>query len=125
MPRTEVVFFCHSDGSCPFLHWLDLLSEDVQNKCMVRIERLAERGYELRRPEADLLRDGIYELRASREGIHYRILYFFHKQRAVIWNGIVKESKVPEVHIVRALKAKQLFEQDATKHTFTVEEDEQ
>jgi hypothetical protein len=124
MPRTEVVFFCNSDGSCPFLQWLDLLPEEVQNKCMVRIERLQERGYELRRPEADLLRDGIYELRASRQGVNYRILYFFHKQKAVIWNGIVKEARVPEAQIERALRAEQLYENDPTKHTFTVEEDE-
>lgn len=32
----------------------------------VRIEQLAEMGYELRRPAADFLRDGIYELRANK-----------------------------------------------------------
>lgn len=123
MPRTEVVFFCNSDGSCPFLQWFAILKdENVENKCMVKIERLIERGYELRRPEADILRDGIYELRPSRQGIHYRILYFFHKQKAVIYTGLVKESKVPEIHIERALKAKQLFEADPKKHTY--EEDE-
>jgi hypothetical protein len=34
-------------------------------KCRERIRRLAELGYELRRPHADFLRDGIYELRAK------------------------------------------------------------
>jgi hypothetical protein len=118
MPRTEVLFFANSDGSCPFLQWFDLLPREVQNKCTVRIERLVERGFELRRPEADLLRDGIYELRASREGIHYRMLYFFHKQKAVIWTGIIKESKVPSVSIERAIKAKELYEQNPDKHTY-------
>ncbi|MGO9257708.1 MAG: type II toxin-antitoxin system RelE/ParE family toxin [Bryobacteraceae bacterium] len=33
-------------------------------------------GRELRRPEADFLRDGIYELRVSLRGVHFRILYF-------------------------------------------------
>ena len=125
MPQTEVNFFCNSDGSCPFLQWLELLPREAQNKCLVRVERLIERGHELRRPEADLLRDGIHELRASRNGVHYRILYFFHKQKAIIWTGIVKESSVPSAQIERALKAKLLYESNPTKHTFAIEENEQ
>jgi hypothetical protein len=31
---------------------------------------------------ADYLRDGIYELRPTFGGIHYRILYFFHGHEA-------------------------------------------
>jgi len=55
------------------------------------VERLRDLGHELRRPEADLLRDGIYELRASLQGIHYRILYFFHGAvAAVVAHGIVE-----------------------------------
>lgn len=123
MPKTEVVFFANSDGSSPFLQWFHLLPPDAQVKCMVKIERLTERGYELRRPEADLLRDGIYELRASRQSIHYRMLYFFHNHRAVIWMGIIKESKVPDVQIERAIKAKQLFESAPTKHTYVEDND--
>ncbi|MEH1871881.1 type II toxin-antitoxin system RelE/ParE family toxin [Nostoc sp.] len=41
------------------------------------MEQLAEYGFELRRPAADLLRDGIYELRAKHVRVQYRILYFF------------------------------------------------
>ncbi len=123
MPKTEVVFFANSDKSCPFLQWFQLLPPDVQDKCYVKIERLAERGFELRRPEADLLRDGIYELRASRQGIHYRMLYFFHKHRAIIWTGIVKESKVPDLQINRAIEAKKLFESSPTKHTYIEDND--
>ena len=32
--------------------WLDGLHVKAQDKCTVRIERLAERGHEMRRPEA-------------------------------------------------------------------------
>ena len=39
---------------------------------------LAAFGHELHRPIADSLRDGIYELRASHQGIPYRILYFLY-----------------------------------------------
>ncbi|MCG3196566.1 MAG: hypothetical protein GHCLOJNM_01042 [bacterium] len=54
MPRTRVVFFAQK-GKAPLLEWLDEQSEKVQDKCLVRIERLAELGYELRSPEADFL----------------------------------------------------------------------
>jgi hypothetical protein len=37
-------------------------------QCYLRLERLREMGHELRRPEADFLRDGIYELRVSLGG---------------------------------------------------------
>jgi hypothetical protein len=40
----------------------------------------------------DYLRDDIYELRASHQGIHYRMLYFFHGTAAIIVShGLIKE----------------------------------
>ena len=50
MPVTTVVFFADEEGACPLLVWLDWLPSKVQDKCIVRIERLAELGHELRRP---------------------------------------------------------------------------
>ena len=62
----------------------------------MRLERLHELGHELRRPEADLLRDGIYELRVALQGMNYRMLYFFHGREAVVVShGIIKERVVP------------------------------
>jgi hypothetical protein len=65
MPKTTVILYCEEDGSCPFLEWLDDLPANAQAKCLLRVERLRDLGHELRRPEADILRDGVYELRAS------------------------------------------------------------
>jgi hypothetical protein len=53
MPKTKVVFYREDDGSVPILEWLDSLQPKALDKCAVRIERLAELGHELRRPEAD------------------------------------------------------------------------
>lgn len=86
---------------------------------MVKIERLRELGHELRRPEADLLRSGIYELRIGREGINYRILYFFQGRiAAILAQGLVKEREVPDRDIRLALERKRLFEQDPDAHTY-------
>jgi len=84
MPRTKVVFFREKDGTVPLLDWLDSLPKKAQAKCIARLERLALLGHELRRPEADLLRDGIHELRVGLQGINYRMLYFFYGQAATV-----------------------------------------
>ncbi|MEX0612878.1 MAG: type II toxin-antitoxin system RelE/ParE family toxin [Pirellulales bacterium] len=118
MPQTEVLIFAEEDGSAPLLVWLDEQDSKVQDKCQVRIERLAELGHELRRPEADYLREGVYELRIRFRSVNYRILYFFHARGAVLSHGITKERAVPDKEIDRALRNKSLFDQDPDKHTY-------
>lgn len=119
MPETEVLIFAESDGSSPFLIWLDKQPPKVQDKCIVFIERLEEYGYELRRPQADYLSDGIYELRIKRQKTNYRILYFFHENRAVISHGFMKQrDKVPEKEIEIAIKNKTKFLTNPEKHTY-------
>ncbi len=118
MPKTDVLFYADVDGSCPLLRWLDGQSEKVQLKCTVRIERLAELGHELRRPEADFLRDGIHELRARRSHVNYRMLYFFHDHRAVITHGLTKEGKVPEEEIDLAVERMKRFARDPARYTY-------
>lgn len=122
MPKVQVVFYQEAEGSVPVLDWLDTLQPKAQDKCLVKIERLQELGHELRRPEADLLRDGIYELRVGLQGINYRILYFFHgKVAAVLAHGLVKERAVPSRDIDEAVKRKQRFERDPGTHTYQEE----
>ena len=100
------------------LSWLDTLPTKAQDKCRVRIERLKELGHELRRPEADLLRDGIHELRVNLQGINYRMLYFFHGNvAAVLSHGAVKEGIVPPREIEHAIERKRRFEQNVARHT--------
>ena len=122
MPTIRVVFYQETVGSAPVLEWLDTLPPKAQDKCRVKIERLQDLGHELRRPEADLLRDGIYELRVGLQGINYRILYFFHgKVAAVLAHGLVKDRVVPPRAIDEAIKRKQRYEQDPGAHTYQEE----
>ena len=119
MPKTRVVLYRDVDGSCPFLKWFSELPAKVQDKCYLRLERLREMGHELRRPEADFLRDGIYELRVGLRGVHHRILYFFHGAiAAVVSHGLVKEQVVPSKEIDRAMERKKQFEADPPRHTY-------
>ncbi|MGC1341074.1 MAG: type II toxin-antitoxin system RelE/ParE family toxin [Candidatus Binataceae bacterium] len=119
MPKTQLVFYREADGTVPVLEWFDSLPARAQDKCMIRIQRLAELGHEIRRPEADLLRDGIHELRVGLQHLNYRILYFFHwRVAAVLAHGLTKEARVPESAIDMALTRKRRFEQDPRLHTF-------
>jgi len=77
MPQTELLLYQEEDGAVPLLEWLDGLTQKARDKCLVKLERLAELGHELRRPEVDFLRDGIYELRVGLNHVNYRMLYFF------------------------------------------------
>ena len=42
MPETEVVLFAEANGTCSLINWLDSLPSKVQDKCIVRVERLAK-----------------------------------------------------------------------------------
>jgi len=117
--RTRVVFYKDDDGTAPFLDWLDGLEDKARDKCVVKIERLAAMGHELRRPESDLLRDGIYELRTKRGHVQYRILYFFHgNAAAVVSHGLTKEQAVPGREIDRAVERRNKFLCSPARHTW-------
>jgi len=122
VPRAEVHFYLSDDGTVPVLDWLRQLQQRDRRgyaKCLVRIQRLAEEGYALRRPEADYLRDGIYELRARQGHVNYRILYFFHGQNVVILaHAMTKEREVPDAEIERARRRKAEFEENPTLHLY-------
>ncbi len=119
MPNVAVVLYLEDAETVPVLDWLDRLPVKAQDKCRVRIERLRDLGHEPRRPEADYLRDGIYELRVGLGGMNYRMLYFFHSRvAAVLAHGLVKEREVPPREIEEAIRKKQRFELDPERHTF-------
>jgi len=118
MPPVAVLFYREGDGTVPLLEWLDGLKSKALVKCRVKIERLRDLGNELRRPEADYLRDGIYELRVGLEGQNYRMLYFFWGNTAVVMTqGLVKERVVPVKEIERAIERKKKFERNPELHT--------
>jgi phage-related protein len=119
VPITRVVLYREEDGLCLFLDWFNELPVKVQDKAYLRLERLREMGHELRRPEADFLRDGIYELRISLRGVHHRILYFFHGTfAAVVSHGLIKEQLVPPKEIDRAAERRKRFEANPQRHTY-------
>ena len=119
-----IVFFKDCDASVPVKKWLDdeVARRDLRiaAKCRVRINLLKEQGHALRRPYADYLRDGIYELRIAYGTVNYRILYFFHGdgKAVVLAHGLTKEDVVPDKDIDLAVQRKSVFESDPERHTY-------
>jgi hypothetical protein len=127
MPATHVIFYAEQDES-PFLAWLDEQQEKVQDKIFDAIARLEQLGYELRRPEAEYLRDDIYELRVKKGHVNYRPLYFFDDakdragrvtlRRAVIAHGCTKEGRVEARDIDLAAKRRKQYLANRAAHTY-------
>ena len=129
MPSIHVVFYQEQEGDAPVVDWLRELRQTNAKaflKCRAAIARLALLGHELRRPEADLLRDGIHELRVRLGSVNCRLLYFFHGQTvSVVAHGLTKEAAVPAADIKRAMIRKAAFATNPTTHTFRGEIDDE
>lgn len=122
MPRTEVrLFRAAANGSVPIQEWLAVLQvrePRAYYKCLERILLLSNHGSELRRPHADILRDGIRELRFRVGTVQYRVLYAFCGANvAFLSHGLTKEDAVPDAEIDLAVKRKKLVEGDPDKYT--------
>lgn len=119
MPKIETVYYLDDERSCPLLDWFDDLQDKAKIKCIVRIECLAEKDHELRRPLADYLRDDIYELRVALQHLQYRMLYFFHEGKAIISHGCTKnDEKRFDKEIKIAIKHRNKYIKDPYKHTY-------
>ncbi|HLD28863.1 MAG TPA: type II toxin-antitoxin system RelE/ParE family toxin [bacterium] len=80
-------------------------------KIMTFLTLLEERGPNLPRPYADLLKDGIHELRIRLSGDQIRILYFFcYRNYIVLTRAFMKTSeRVPTHEIENARKCRSDF----------------
>ncbi len=114
MANVAMHLFREADGDVPFLEWFEALPEKAKYKCRARLQRLKEMGNELRRPEADYLQDGVYELRFK----YQRVLYFFHGRSVVVLShGLQKEKAVPPKEIDQAVARMNCFASDPELHS--------
>jgi len=120
MAKTDVLIYQDADGRVPLLDWLDGLPVKARDKCIVRVELLAQMGHDLRRPHCDLLEQGVFELRARLGSVNYRILYAFVGHHVVLLShGCTKERAVPKTEINQALRNLEQFRKDPKAHTCT------
>ena len=99
-----VYYFVDKDDAIPVKEFINSLIEKEQAKVYAYITELKKQGNNLRRPMADYLEDGIYELRPKDN----RIFYFFYLcDRAVLVHAIKKHvKKILESDLRLCLKRK-------------------
>lgn len=99
-----VYYFVDEDGCRPVKKFIDSLTYKEQAKVYAYIAELKNQGNNLRRPMADYIRDGIYELRPRDN----RIFYFFYlRDMAVLVHAIKKHVKrIPENDLKLCIKRK-------------------
>jgi hypothetical protein len=97
----KVIYYSGHDGSMPVEKYIDNLSIREQAKTLAFIGLLEEKGPNLPRPYADLLDDGIHELRIKLSGTQVRILYFFCYQNIIVLTNVFDKhsDKVPKEQI--------------------------
>ncbi len=98
MNKKWSILFCDPFCSpCPATEFLESCKPAQQIKVLHFLELLEEAGPTLPRPYADLLREGIHELRIKLSGDQVRLLYFFCFETFIVLYRALKKhtSAVP------------------------------
>jgi phage-related protein len=100
----NIFYYDKTDGSSPVKDYIDALPLRERVKTLAFIGLLETRGPDLPRPYADLLKDGIHELRIKLTGTQVRILYFFCYQNTIVLSNIFRKHTdvVPKSEIILA-----------------------
>ena len=97
----HVIYFFDKSDAKPVEEYIDSLSTSERAKVAAFVSLLEDKGPNLQRPYADLLKDGIHELRLKLKGTQVRILYFFCYQNIIVLTNVFDKhtSEVPEAEI--------------------------
>jgi len=107
----SVYYFVDERGRNPVKEFIKELSFDERAKAFAYIGELKKQGNNLRRPLADYLGHGIYELRPKANRIFY---FFFLKDSAVLIHAIRKKvDKIPPKDLEVCIKRKSIVEERA------------
>lgn len=100
----NVCFFVDEKGDNPVRQFIETLPDKEQAKIAAYVSELRIQGHNLRRPLADYLGDGIYELRPKSNRVFY---FFFLKDNAVLVHAIKKKTnKIPKEDLALCLRRK-------------------
>ena len=109
--KWHITYYSKQDGSKPVEKYLKELPINERAKTLAFIEFLGEKGPNLHRPYADLLEDGIHELRIKLTGTQVRVLYFFCYQNIIVLTNIFDKhtDRVPKEQIKLAKESRTDF----------------
>ena len=117
MDKKWHILFCdETESLCPVTEFINQCPPRHQVKVLRLLSLLEEKGPVLPRPYADLLRDGIHELRFTLSRENVRVLYFFcFRKFIVLYNVFLKNTqKVPEKQIREVMKYRDSFLEKAS-----------
>ena len=105
---SAIYYFLDNRGNSPIEEFINSLPLKEQEKIIAYISELLKEGYNLRRPMADYLGHGIYELRPKNNRIFY---FFFLRDSAVLVHAIKKKTyEIPESDLDICIKRKSQVE---------------
>ncbi len=100
--RRWVVLFCDAHArQCPVSDFVEECRTAEQVKLFHILALLEEMGPALPRPYADILRDGVHELRLKLSGEQVRMLYFFCYERFIVFYAVLRKhtDRIPPRYI--------------------------
>jgi len=109
--KWKVIYYEDQKGKSEVFDYIEGLKVKQQAKILNWIEKLEELGPNLPRPYADILDDGVHELRVKISGDQLRVLYFFcYKEYIILTSHFHKKAdKVPKREISKAVKIRNDF----------------
>ncbi len=106
----SIYFFVDERGDNPVKDFIKKLPFKDQAKIRAYLDELKKQGHNLRRPMADYLGEGIYELRPRDNRIFY---FFFLRDHAVLLHAIKKKTdKISSGDLNLCLKRKRQVEEE-------------
>nr|WP_320015219.1 type II toxin-antitoxin system RelE/ParE family toxin [uncultured Desulfobacter sp.] len=110
-PRWRVLFCDGMENACPVMDFINSRPRKHQVKLLRLIGLLEEHGPTLPRPYADVLHDGVHELRFNLSQDQIRVLYFFCYQKFIVLYEVFfkKTRRVPEKYIDQVIAYRDNF----------------
>jgi phage-related protein len=107
----KIIYYETTDGDCPIRTFIESRGEREQAKIFSWVSLLEEQGPQLPRPYADLLEDGIHELRIRLSGEEIRVLYFFCYRDFIVLTHVFSKhtQRVPPAEIRGAQRCRSDF----------------
>lgn len=104
----SINYFIDDRGDVPVKSFIEKLPVKEQAKIFAYLEELKGQGHNLRRPMADYLGEGIYELRPKDNRIFY---FFLLRENVVLLHAIRKKTdKIPERDLALCIKRRKQVE---------------
>ncbi|WP_300460284.1 type II toxin-antitoxin system RelE/ParE family toxin [Desulfobacula sp.] len=118
MQKKWHILFCDEiEQACPVTEFINQCPPRHQVKVLRLLSLLEEQGPVLPRPYADVLYDGIHELRFTLSRTKVRVLYFFCYQKFIVLYYVFFKAtqKVPEKFIKKVIDYRTDFLERASR----------